>query len=602
MKPVLLISLLMVRISCFNGLAQSSCCDVSPNLLSGYNPDFSAPFVSTPPGFTTDNTYSPTPVGSGNYYIVASRNWGSCFSTPQFDHTSGNATGRFLWYDTPSSATLWNPGLVWEPHDPLKPPSTKHLIAVQANTLYTFSAWFRDLGRGSGCDPSDAPIAGMRINGVNMGEIDLGKFVNPCCPEWKHLCVSWYSESNTTAHLQLESRKGQGWTDLGVDDIYFGESFGNAKLILANDTVACEGEELELVASNGSATGLLWSTGATTPSIKVTEAGTYWLQVQGSQCMRIDSVRITFNPAPHLDLGDDTIICQGEQLLLTTNNLNANVLWQDGSQSANFLVTASGLYWSLIEQNECQATDSIVVTMLDTLPETGLLEDTMICPDRPVSLSVNSGFDSIQWSTGATSPDIIVEQAGSFWVYVRHQCGENLDSCQVTLFEEDPPELTLPGDTFLCQGETFRVSLSEADFDFAWSTGSTVASPAIYHEGNISVIVSDYCNDYEYSSHVDFRGCYCDIYLPNSFTPNDDPFNGEFEAKTICQYDQFEILIYDRWGIKIFESNDVRFSWDGKYRGVDCPQDTYVYKITYELKKGSRTVQEQLMGQIHLLR
>ena len=76
------------------------CCISEPNMLATYNPDFSATIVALPPGFRSDNAYASSPTGGGFYYIVSGRNYGACRNTKQYDHTVGNSTGSFLWFDT----------------------------------------------------------------------------------------------------------------------------------------------------------------------------------------------------------------------------------------------------------------------------------------------------------------------------------------------------------------------------------------------------------------------------------------------------------------------------------------------------------------------
>jgi gliding motility-associated-like protein len=69
-----------------------------------------------------------------------------------------------------------------------------------------------------------------------------------------------------------------------------------------------------------------------------------------------------------------------------------------------------------------------------------------------------------------------------------------------------------------------------------------------------------------------------DIYVPNTFTPNDDSMNDYFSVyyKNI---NSATISIFDRWGEKIYESNDKDFKWDGKYKGRKIQHDTYIYNI-----------------------
>jgi gliding motility-associated-like protein len=70
------------------------------------------------------------------------------------------------------------------------------------------------------------------------------------------------------------------------------------------------------------------------------------------------------------------------------------------------------------------------------------------------------------------------------------------------------------------------------------------------------------------------------LYIPNSFTPNGDGVNDMYEIfgnKAIIKFWSFDL--YNRWGEKVFESNDINFQWDGRYKGVPVSQGVYVYHL-----------------------
>ncbi len=70
------------------------------------------------------------------------------------------------------------------------------------------------------------------------------------------------------------------------------------------------------------------------------------------------------------------------------------------------------------------------------------------------------------------------------------------------------------------------------------------------------------------------------LFIPNAFTPNVDDINEGFSVKGGA-LKTFEFKIYNRWGEKLYESDDLKFVWDGKYKGVDQPQDVYMYYCYY---------------------
>lgn len=90
-----------------------------------------------------------------------------------------------------------------------------------------------------------------------------------------------------------------------------------------------------------------------------------------------------------------------------------------------------------------------------------------------------------------------------------------------------------------------------------------------------------------------------EIFIPNVFTPNGDGANDYFEVYGNKEsWKQFEIMIFNRWGEKVYESFDMNFKWDGVYKDVVAPPDVYVYtvKVVFldnyvpEIYKGSVTL------------
>lgn len=73
------------------------------------------------------------------------------------------------------------------------------------------------------------------------------------------------------------------------------------------------------------------------------------------------------------------------------------------------------------------------------------------------------------------------------------------------------------------------------------------------------------------------------VFVPNTFTPNGDGYNEVFKPYGSGAYQKanYEMLIFDRWGLMIFKSNDLNEGWDGMLKGRVCQQDVYVYKITF---------------------
>ncbi len=81
-----------------------------------------------------------------------------------------------------------------------------------------------------------------------------------------------------------------------------------------------------------------------------------------------------------------------------------------------------------------------------------------------------------------------------------------------------------------------------------------------------------------------------DLYVPNIFTPNDDQKNDYFKITPKNEITMFYISIYNRWGQKIFETNDINNSWNGKINKKTSDSGVYYYVIEYKTNSNSKTL------------
>jgi gliding motility-associated-like protein len=75
------------------------------------------------------------------------------------------------------------------------------------------------------------------------------------------------------------------------------------------------------------------------------------------------------------------------------------------------------------------------------------------------------------------------------------------------------------------------------------------------------------------------------IYIPNVFTPNADGKNDAFIVYG-TGITKIEILIFDRWGEKLFSTTDAQKGWDGTVKGVLSKEDAYTYVVNFSALDG----------------
>jgi len=133
---------------------------------------------------------------------------------------------------------------------------------------------------------------------------------------------------------------------------------------LGADQSICPGDFITLDAGNAGAS-FIWSNGATTQTIDVFSEGLVSVLVTANGCTGSDEIQISLLEDPVVFLGEDEILCDGNTKVLYTSFPGSTYLWQNGSTSEHYYVTASGIY-SVSVTNQCStATDSITVTMID---------------------------------------------------------------------------------------------------------------------------------------------------------------------------------------------------------------------------------------------
>lgn len=135
-------------------------------------------------------------------------------------------------------------------------------------------------------------------------------------------------------------------------------------LAATSNSSNCSGNDLTLVAPYAAYASYLWNTGDNNRTITVNPAAseTYYVTVTNTLGSAVDTIHVTINPLPVVQLGNDTIIAPGSSLMLNAGNVGASYLWNTGSTTQTIFVTTSGVYSvKVTNDNGCIAKDSIQV-------------------------------------------------------------------------------------------------------------------------------------------------------------------------------------------------------------------------------------------------
>jgi gliding motility-associated-like protein len=72
---------------------------------------------------------------------------------------------------------------------------------------------------------------------------------------------------------------------------------------------------------------------------------------------------------------------------------------------------------------------------------------------------------------------------------------------------------------------------------------------------------------------------FCELVIPNTFSPNDDGFNDTWIIENLINYTEAKLKVYNRWGDIVFTSTGYDTPWEGKSAGANLPAAVYYYVL-----------------------
>ena len=349
------------------------------------------------------------------------------------------------------------------------------------------------------------------------------------------------------------------------------------KVNLGNDTSFCDNSILNLYATSSGAT-YLWQDNSTSATYTVTQTGIYWVDVTVNGCTTRDSISVNYFTPPVVNLGNDTTLCENESLRLNVRTAGGSYLWNNNSTRATQTITQAGIYWVDVTVNNCTTRDSILVNY-KPVPIVNLGNDTILCKGDSLSLNVNSSGATYLWQNTSTLSSFTITQAGIYWVDVTVNTCSTRDSINIEAM--DIPSLNLIHDSTLCIGKELILNAYNLNSSYLWQDGSTDSIFLVDSDGLYFVEVSNICGTAKDSSEIVFIDCDCYDKTPNVMTPNGDGINDIFKSYINCPLNDFEMNIYNKWGVNIFTSMHQNIYWDGTYQGNLVSNGTYYYVIRY---------------------
>ena len=238
--------------------------------------------------------------------------------------------------------------------------------------------------------------------------------------------------------------------------------------------------------------GYIWSTGATTPTLAALSNGNYTVTVTDALgCTGVATQAVSIPANPQVTINGPLQVCAGATGALQASGNFSQYNWSNGQNVASIIVGQTGSFTvTVTDINNCTATANAQLLVLPpVLPTMSGIE--LICPGSNSTFAVNGNFIQYNWSTGAMTPDITVNQSGTFSVTVTDINGCT-GSTQRNLSISTAPVAQINTAPYACNDQlALSANAGTGTFLYNWSTGGNTANISVQNNGNYTVTVTD---------------------------------------------------------------------------------------------------------------
>ena len=276
-----------------------------------------------------------------------------------------------------------------------------------------------------------------------------------------------------------------------------------------------------------------------------------------------------------------------------------------GATSTSFdppQISTTTYYRRLVTSGACTVplVSNAVQMMVYGMPVAVTSGNVSICPGTSAALSASGGI-SYRWSPAAGLSDTTVANpiaspstTTTYTVSVFN--GGCTTTANLTVTVVQPPTANAGPDQKIVKGQNVVLngSVTGNNVQYYWSPSLYLSDP-----NSLNPVASP-PGDITYTLYaVSVNKCfivsddvlvkvYSNVTPPNAFTPNGDGINDLWDIPSLASYPNCELMVFDRYGARIFRSIGYPKPWDGTYNGKALPAGTYYY--TLDLKDGSKVL------------
>lgn len=383
--------------------------------------------------------------------------------------------------------------------------------------------------------------------------------------------------------------------------------------ITANATppTVCLGDQITLTGSG--AISYSWS-GGITNGIPFTPASTATYTVTGTDangCTNTSTTDVTVNPLPIITAtASPPSVCPGSSTTLSGGG-GVSYVWSGGViNGIPFVPLANGSYTVIgTDANGCTNTSSVTINLNPDIPISILPNDPIICKGDSVQL-IASGASTYIW---INAPGLSAYTGASVWAKpiantTYTVVGTDANGCTgtssvaISISSGIDIQVTKNRDSE-CEINIIQLQANGAQ-NYSWTPANLVSNPnapitnatvlqttTFYVTGNTGS-----CTDMDSITVYYYNNDETGIIIPNAFSPNGDGLNDCLRIIHNANFKEYYFTVYNRWGEKVFETDDPFKCWNGEHKSKPAEMGTYGYFLKAEtscgkiFKKGDITV------------
>jgi len=571
---------------------------------------------SYPPGFfSTDTMISIVPEINSKYYILSYDNGSCSFSdsikVSLFDYQYQNPITNIEYCSGQTMVQLTAPPNYSHYYWLINGDTTQSVtINTQANQIVKVAMVSSQACLDSGIFilkpiPDPNAFAGNDTsvcNGLGVGLNASGAYSTQATYQWSSIPIGFVSntannivfpQSNT--YYVVAVSNGINCPSPVSYDTVFVAVFTTPLFDLGPDIIICKGDTIKLhqyttnTFNYWTSSPLGFYSTDSTVFLCPDSTTTYFLSMIDSICSTVDNITLIVKTANPVSQIFEKTYCPFDTIVqLSAPPGYTGYRWQgsgDTTQTITLINPPLDTTFIVLCKNpvsSCFDTVELHLKRMDEIIPGLTASDTMICKGTSIQLqalydpgsnyhwySIPSGISSTNFQLSDSPEDTIVYFLNIF----KNNC---FFSDSIKVYVSEILAFDLGNDTTICYGDSIALNPGIAYVHYLWENGSQDTLRFVSKSTECILTVSLGACSLEDKISIEVMPSEDTSFIPNIITPNGDGINDELKLKNSL-VNNFSLAIFNRWGEKVFASNNKFFNWDARFNGRNLADGVYFY-------------------------